>query len=282
MSADLLTRFIQAYPAQPATAYWRAIEIDALASAGLPRGLGLDLGCGDGKLTAILLSLAGERDLVGIDPDPKETAAAKVWPFYRRLHTCRGDSIPEPDGAFDFVISNSVLEHIPELEPTIAEAGRLLKSGGRFYFTVPQPAFHRNLAGSWLGLSDRAGYLARLDRRLAHFNYLDASAWTALCGRHGLEVERCRGYLDRRQTRRWETLSRWTGGLLYALGGGRWRPIEIQRALGARALQNSAGLPEPLAAAVARAVAIGAAVRQGDPWREPESASCLLVEGRRR
>jgi SAM-dependent methyltransferase len=280
MTADLLTRFIQAYPAQPATAYWRAVEIDALARAGLPDGLGLDLGCGDGKLTAILLSLTGDRALVGIDPDPKETAAAKAWPFYRRLHTCRGDAIPEPDAAFDFVISNSVLEHIPEIEPTIAEVGRLLKPGGRFYFTVPQPAFHQNLAGAWLG-GDRGRYLERLDRRLAHFNYLDATAWAALCAEHGLTVERCRGYLDPAQTRRWETLSRWTGGLLYALGGGRWRPIEIQRALGARAIQNTAGLPSPLAACVAKMVAIGAPVREGDPWRAPDTSSCLLVEGRR-
>src|SRR5579872_5318253 len=106
--SDLLTRFVEAYPAQPATAYWRAVEIDALASAGLPEGRGFDLGCGDGKLTDILLSLTGPRTLVGLDPDPLETAAAKKWPFYEAVLTAPGDAVPEPDGAFDFVISNSV------------------------------------------------------------------------------------------------------------------------------------------------------------------------------
>jgi SAM-dependent methyltransferase len=275
----LLTRFVQTYPAQPATAYWRAVEIDALAQAGLPQGLGLDLGCGDGKLTDILLSLTGARDLVGIDPDPLETAAAARYPFYRRLHTCTGDAIPEPDASFDFVISNSVLEHIPALEPTIAETGRLLKPGGRFYFTVPQPAFHDNLAGAFLGLRQRDDYLARLDRRIAHFNYLDEPAWTDLCGRHGLKVERCRGYLDKRQTRRWESLSRMTGGLLYALAGERMRPIEIQRAMGARDMQNKSQTPRPVAAALAGLISVGAPIVEGDPWRAPQTASCLLVEG---
>jgi SAM-dependent methyltransferase len=274
--SDLLTRFVEAYPAQPATAYWRAVEIDALASAGLPHGRGFDLGCGDGKLTDILLSLTGPRTLVGLDPDPLETAAAKKWPFYEAVLTAPGDAVPEPDGAFDFVISNSVLEHIPNLEPVIAEVGRLLRPGGRFYFTVPQPAFHDNLAG---GLGDRVQYLERLDKRLAHFNYLDADAWTQLCARHSLKVDQVRGYLDKRQTRRWESLSRMTGGLLYALGGGRWRPIEIQRAMGARALQNAAGAPRPLAAGLAGLISLGAPVRQGDPWCEAASASCLLVEG---
>jgi SAM-dependent methyltransferase len=279
---DLLTGFIQAYPAQPATAYWRAVEIDALACAGLPEGLGLDLGCGDGKLTDILLSLTGPRTLVGVDPDPEETKAAARYGFYERLHTTKGDAIPEPDGAFDFVISNSVLEHIPELEPTIAEVGRLLRPGGRFYFTVPTPVFHENLAGSFLGITGRKQYLASLDKRLAHFNYLSADDWRELCGRHGLEVDGCRGYLDRAQTRRWETLSRMTGGLLYSLGGGAWRPIEIQRFMGARALQNAAGMPRPIALALSKLTSMGVPLRRGDPWSPAETASCLLVEGRRR
>jgi len=280
-SADLLVRFIETYPAQPATAFWRAIEIDALARAHLPEGLGLDLGCGDGKLTDILLSLTGPRRMVGIDPDPEETKAAARYGFYERLHTVPGDAIPEPDASFDFVISNSVLEHIPGLEPVIAEAGRLLKPGGRFCFTVPAPPFHDNLAGSLFGLTRRETYLARLDKRIAHFNYLSSQDWTELCGRHGLVVESCRGYFDRPQTRRWETLSRMTGGLLYSLSGGAWRPIEIQRALGARALQNAATAPKAFAKLAAAVASAGVSLDDDERWVPEAAAACLLVEGRR-
>jgi SAM-dependent methyltransferase len=152
---DLFGTFAAAYPAQPATAFWRAIEIGALASRDIPGGLGLDLGCGDGLLTQILLERIGTRRLVGIDLDPLETEAAKRFPFYEEVHTCSADAMPLADDRFDFVISNSVLEHIPPLEGTIAEVGRVLKPGGRFFFTVPGPGFHANLAGALLPGSNR-------------------------------------------------------------------------------------------------------------------------------
>jgi SAM-dependent methyltransferase len=279
---ELLTSFVGAYPAQPATAFWRAIEIGALARRGLPEGLGLDLGCGDGILTDILLRQTGPRTLVGADLDPLETQAAARFPFYRRVHTCAGDSIPEPDASFDFVLSNSVLEHIPNLEATIAEIARLLRKEGRFVFTVPGPGFHDNLAGSVIPFVDRTTYLGIIDRRLAHHHYLSPADWSAMCGRNGLVLDACLGYLDGRETRRWETLSRVTGGLLYSLFGEVRRPIEIQRRLGARDLQNKARLPVPVARALARALSAGVPVdANASTWIEPEFASCFLVEGHR-
>jgi SAM-dependent methyltransferase len=278
--SNLLKQFIEAYPAQPATAFWRAFEVQALAKAGLPSGRGLDLGCGDGKLTAILLSLTGERRLVGVDPDPLETEAARKFPFYETVHTCFGDAIPEPDNAFDFVISNSVLEHIPNLGDVIGELGRVLKPGGRFYFTVPAPPFHANLYGDLIPIGSRERYYAYMDRRLMHCHYLDQAGWTTLCAAHGLTVERCRGYLARPETRRWETVSRFTGGLLYNLAGGRTKPVDIQRKLGLRQLQNRGGLPEPLASIVTAVVGVGFSERAvSEPWRDNATSSCLLVEG---
>ena len=201
----LLHDFMAAYPAQPATAFWRAIEIGALVRHGLPDGIGLDFGCGDGILTDILLRHAGPRHLIGIDIDPLEVNAARRLPFYERLHCSSDGSIPEPDGSLDFALSNSVLEHVDDLEYALGEIGRVLRRGGRFLFTVPAPAFRDLLAGSLLPGIDRETYLATLDRRIAHRNYLDAAAWTAACAAHGLHVEACETYLDGRQVRRWET-----------------------------------------------------------------------------
>jgi SAM-dependent methyltransferase len=271
----MMTDFIAAYPAQPATAYWRGIEVAVVADAGLPQGLGLDLGCGDGILTDILLRHTGERRLVGLDLDPEETAAARKFSFYDRVHTCTAHAIPETDATFDFVISNSVLEHIPDLEGVIAEVGRVLKPGGEFLFTVPCPEFRDNLAGSLFGLAPREDYLRDLDRRLVHINYLTRTDWAAMSARHGLVVDSCEGYLGRDETRRWETLSRMTGGLLHSLTAGRSRPIEIQRMLGLRSLQNRSRLPRPLAGALAGLVSAG--VRESDDG----APSCLLVRGRR-
>ena len=276
MPHDLMTEFVARYPAQPATAFWRGIEIEVLARSDLPEGLGLDLGCGDGILTDILFRRMGRKpDLVGIDPDPLETEAARTTGLYARVHTCFGNDIPEPDATFDYVISNSVLEHIPDLEPVIREASRVLKPGGRFYFTVPSPEFRRNLRGSvWPGIS-RESYLETLDRRLAHVSYLSRADWKNMCERNGLALDRSSGYLSPAQTRRWETLSRMTGGLLHSLSMGRSRPIEIQRSMGLRQLQNRRALPRGAAAALARAVVAGVGEEASG------IASCLLVEGHR-
>lgn len=271
--------FAGVYPAQPATAFWRAIEMKVLADRGIPAGRGLDLGCGDGILTDVLLDEVGQRDLVGIDLDPLETTAARRYPFYSAVHTCSADAIPEPAASFDFVVSNSVLEHVPPLEGAIAEVARLLKKGGRFFFTVPGPAFHDNLAGSVLPWVSRERYLTELDARLAHFHYLSPDDWRQLLARHGLVLDHCDGYLTRAQTRRWEILSKMTGGLLYTLFGKARRPIEIQRTLGARALQNRMHLPRPLATFLGRVIRFG--VRVDMPALGVAGVSCLMVEGHR-
>ena len=283
MSArELLAVFASAYPAQPATAFWRAIEIEALAGCDISGGLGLDLGCGDGILTKILLDRIGPRHLVGIDLDPSETKAARRFPFYDRVHTNSADSIPEPDETFDFVLANSVLEHIPPLEGAMDEVRRVLKPGGQFFFTVPAPGFHANVFGSVLPWVRRDDYLSALDKRLAHFHYLSTEQWVALLSRRGLVVHRCLGYLNRAQTRRWESLSRVTGGILYNLFGTETRPIDIQRKLGARRLQNDRRLPIVLAEAIASVVSAGVDLGATAPsWVDPKDASCFLLEGRR-
>jgi len=271
--ADLLADFVARYPAQPATAFLRGIEIDRLASAIAPTGLGLDLGCGDGILTDILFKRAGVTPrLVGVDIDPLETDAAAAYPFYDRIHTCAAQAIPEADGTFDYVISNSVLEHIPDLTGVIAEVSRVLKPGGTFWFTVPGPGFRENMHGALLPGFSRTRYLADLDRRLAHFHYLSPGEWEALCATHALRLDTVQGYLNRAETQRWETLSRMTGGLLHSLSFGRSRPIEIQRMLKLRSLQNRAALPRPLASAIARLIASGLDDVEGTP-------SCLLLTG---
>ncbi|MFX6965391.1 methyltransferase domain-containing protein, partial [Acinetobacter baumannii] len=57
--------------------------------------------------------------------------------------TCFGTDIDKPDGSYETIISNSVLEHIPDLIPVLKEARRLLADGGTFYVTVPSDRFER-------------------------------------------------------------------------------------------------------------------------------------------
>lgn len=270
----LLRNLVRENPFQPATSWWRAIELAVVADYGFPAGQGLDLGCGDGKLMRILLEACQvSRSLVGVDIDPLETRDAAESGMYQRVHTVPGDQIPEPDAAFDFVFSNSVLEHINDIEPVVAEVARLLRPGGSFLFTVPGAGFHDCLAGPLLPWSDRERYLATIDRRCAHRRYWDEKLWAECLARHGLRVLAASEYLTGPEVRRWETLSRFTAGPLYALTGGRMQPIEIQRALKLR--RRRLRLPDwaakPLAAAITVAVATDRDRQYG----------CLMVDARK-
>ena len=285
LDRDLLRDFVSTYPAQPATAYWRAIEISALLRQPLPTGHGLDLGCGDGKLTKIILDRSGQRQLVGVDVDSKETDAARDLGIYHDVLTASATSIPVTPECFDFVLSNSVLEHIPNLEAVIAEVRRVLRKGGTFIATVPTIGFHANLRGSLLPWKIRQNYLASLDARLAHFHYLTTKDWMEMLGRNGMHLDYRFGYLDRSECRRWETLSRFTGGLLHAASFGKRRPIEIQRILGLRALQARHDTPKVISTVISSVIG-GWQSDQPSYWLadgglDDKHAGCLVIAATR-
>jgi SAM-dependent methyltransferase len=275
MDQRLLRRFLEVYPFQPATAVWRASEIGELARVRFPPGLGLDLGCGDGRLTRVLSEEVGGLTLVGLDLDPMETALAHSEGVYARVHTTSAEAVPEPDGSFDFVLSVSVMEHIPPLDVVLREVARVLKPGGQLITTVPSVGFHACLRGPVLPGASREQYLAKLDRRVAHLRYWTIAEWRDALERAGLRMVEAQPIMARDVMRRWETLSRITAGLLHVLTR-RKAPIEIQRSLGLR--KAGQRLPSPVAVMVARALALG--IRDRRPSSEFESG-CLLVTATR-
>jgi SAM-dependent methyltransferase len=101
----------------------------------------LDIGCGDGLFAHIIFC---EKIDTGIDMNLRELERAQELDAYVELVHAKGDSIPKPDGSYKTITSNSVLEHIPDLEPVFREIHRLLTPDGRFYMTVPTPSFERN------------------------------------------------------------------------------------------------------------------------------------------
>ena len=243
---SLFPYFLHLYPFQPATAFWRSAEIAALLEHGLPMGLGLDVGCGDGLLTGIINErLPGTRSWVGIDPDAAEIALASQTSLYGECIITEGGALPFDEGRFDFALSNSVLEHIPDLYPVLSEVARVLKKGGHFVFTVPSNNFHALLYGPLIPYLDREKYLETIDKRCAHIHYLSEGEWRSELNKVGLHIAVTKPYLTKAETHRWEACSRVTGGLLYALFGKTQRPIDIQRSLGMRKIGTR--LPMPLA-----------------------------------
>ncbi len=76
----------------------------------------LDLGCGDGHFASLAFNYPLE---VGIDPWEGPLRQAAKSGAYLALIKGSGDTLPFEDASFSSAVSNSVLEHIPELEPVI-------------------------------------------------------------------------------------------------------------------------------------------------------------------
>jgi SAM-dependent methyltransferase len=89
----------------------------------------LDAGAGEGRYKAYFAHL----NYAGIDLAVGDTA----W-NYSGLDVV-GDlgQLPFRAGAFDLALCLEVLEHLPEPQQALTELARVLRSGGRLYFSVP-------------------------------------------------------------------------------------------------------------------------------------------------
>ncbi len=275
----LARRILTSHYVQPATALWRVFEAEVVLANLRGRGRGLDLGCGDGTLARVLVACTPEVRWTGLDVDARDAALARRGGVYDRVHVAPAARIPEPDGAFDLVFSNSALEHMAGLDGVLAEVRRVLRRGGRFVFTVPEPRFRDHLL--WPRLLRRLGavraaaaYQAHLDRRLGHVNYLSPDEWRARLARHDLNVIRTVPYLSRRVVAWWETLANATGGLAHLATGGRMTPRRIQQAAGV------AGSSRPLLGALAFAALLPLLVLTAAE-AAPRFTGCLYVEAER-
>jgi SAM-dependent methyltransferase len=120
----------------------RAVEAQFYQQIELPVPT-LDLGCGDGHFATVTF----DRKLdVGLDPWAGPIHQASKAGGYRSLVQADGSKIPFPDGHFSSALSNSVLEHIPQVQAVLAELRRALKPGAPFLFCVPNPRYLTELS----------------------------------------------------------------------------------------------------------------------------------------
>ena len=105
----------------------------------------LDIGCGDGFFAKYTF---GDNGIdIGVEVNTKTAARAGASLAYRKIITFNGVKLPFLSGAFSTVISNSVLEHVDNPIGLIKEIGRVTKTGGLFYLTVPTTDFSKCLLG---------------------------------------------------------------------------------------------------------------------------------------
>lgn len=184
---DLLWQHLGDLPAF--RALLRATEARFYVDLPFPEPI-LDLGCGDGHFGAVALSRSPQ---VGLDPSFESLVEAHSLAVYDLLTCTEGGRMPFPDAAFATVVSNSVLEHIPQVEPVVGEVARVLRPGGWFHFCVPGPNFLPFLSiGRALdrlglnGLGDR--YRALFNRISRHYHCDGVETWRARLEEAGLTL----------------------------------------------------------------------------------------------
>ena len=93
----------------------------------------LDVGCGDGKVTAELAGQISAGQVVGVDSSPEMVAfAAKTFAGQRNLRFAVADASSLPfKNQFDLVFSNAALHWICDHRPVLAGIRRSLKTSGR-------------------------------------------------------------------------------------------------------------------------------------------------------
>ena len=98
-----------------------------------PQGLRwIDVGCGNGAFTALLVERCAPAEIQAIDPSEGQLAFARNQPAARVAHFSQGDalSLAFPDDRFDAAVMALVIFFVPDPAKSVAEMARVVRPGG--------------------------------------------------------------------------------------------------------------------------------------------------------
>ena len=161
----------------------------------------LDLGCGDGHFSSVTL---GDRSvsLIGVDPEWGSLIEARQYQVFSHLLCAQGDHLPFTNSFFSTTISNSVLEHIPDVDSVLNETNRVMRQGSHLVICVPNDNFTRNLSIArffdLIGLLWAAAWYRKLFNKISrHFHPDPHDVWTNRLEKSGFKIERSWKYFNR-------------------------------------------------------------------------------------
>lgn len=114
--------------------------VQDLLAAGPCTGDILDLGTGTALIPIELCRHTHDSRVMAADAAVSMLDLARynveVSGMQRRVHLTQLDAkrLPQPDGTFDLVMSNSIIHHLPEPQICLAEAVRVTRLTGRLFF----------------------------------------------------------------------------------------------------------------------------------------------------
>jgi len=196
-SEDILYRHIKDLPYF--RGFLRAIESRFYAGLKLEQPV-LDLGCGDGHFAEVTFS---DKIDVGLDPWHGPIHEAGQRKKYLHLTEAQGSAMPFANQYFASCISNSVLEHIEDLDSVLLEANRVLRPGAYFVFCVPNHRFLASLSVSnffnRIGLKSLGNLYRNFFNKISRHHTCESQAdWAFRLKKAGFEIENAWDYFSPR------------------------------------------------------------------------------------
>ena len=90
----------------------------------------LDVGTGPGHFIHILLSIFPDAEITGVDPDEKSLEEAAITFPGVGFKIMKGEKINFQDNAFDLASISMALHHLSDVQKTLKEMQRVVKTGG--------------------------------------------------------------------------------------------------------------------------------------------------------
>ena len=157
-------------------------SLDELWGIASPRSI-LDVGCGEGVLTAKWAERLGDGRIVGIDLDDPKLRAE--WETRQRANLDyrveEATSLSFADDEFDVATAIEVLEHVPEPEATLSEMARVAER--YLLVSVPREPIWRMLNMA------RGAYVKDLGNTPGHLNHWSKVGFVSLLSRYGTVEE---------------------------------------------------------------------------------------------
>ncbi|MCK4272173.1 class I SAM-dependent methyltransferase [bacterium] len=97
----------------------------------------LDVGCGDGYGSSVVLEGLDYALFVGLDLSPEKLDTARQGLRASRVVLGDAEGLPFSDEAFDLAYSLETLEHLMDPGKALAEIARVLRPGGTLFLSVP-------------------------------------------------------------------------------------------------------------------------------------------------
>lgn len=126
-----------------------------------PGGRVLEVGCGAGYGTQLIVKRFGASRVDALDLDPAMVARARrrLRRYGDRVEVRQGSAtdlsaalapIGGDDALYDAVFDFAILHHVPDWRAAVAEVARVLRPGGRFYFDEVTAAALATRGYRWL------------------------------------------------------------------------------------------------------------------------------------